>query len=186
MMTWINWNPLCPHTVSITKQFLSVFYNSIFLTKKVKTSVFYLIQTADDDEDLLYISQLTTCYSDHLNKWTYGLYVYKGLLLIFGLYMAWETRNVNIPALNDSRYIGMNVYNVVMMSVLVVTLSNILSHQPTLAYILESTFMLISTTITLCLLFVPKVGLYACILICYAPLPKEDRNIHRYRITCYI
>jgi len=117
-----------------------------------------LLKTAEDDEDLLYISQLTTCYSDHLNKWTYGLYTYKGLLLIFGVYMAWETRNVKIPALNDSRYIGMNVYNVVMMSVLVVTLSNILSHQPTLAYILESTFMLISTTITLCLLFVPKVS----------------------------
>lgn len=88
----------------------------------------------------------------------YGLYIYKGLLLIFGVYMAWETRNVKIPALNDSRYIGMNVYNVVMMSVLAVTLSNILSHQPTLAYVLESTFMLISTTITLCLLFVPKVS----------------------------
>ncbi|KAH3842113.1 hypothetical protein DPMN_115601 [Dreissena polymorpha] len=72
--------------------------------------------------------------------------------------MAWETRHVNIPALNDSRYIGMNVYNVVITSVLVVTLSNILSHQPTLAYVIESSFMLLSTTMTLCLLFVPKVS----------------------------
>lgn len=79
-------------------------------------------------------------------------------MLVFGVYMAWETRNVKIPALNDARYIGMNVYNVVITSVLVVTISNILSHQPTLAYIMESSFMLVSTTTTLCLLFVPKVN----------------------------
>jgi gamma-aminobutyric acid type B receptor len=35
-----------------------------------------------------------------------ALYAYKGLLLLFGVYMAWETRNVKIPALNDSQYIG--------------------------------------------------------------------------------
>ena len=76
---------------------------------------------------------------------------------MFGVYMAWETRHVKIPALNDSQYIGMNVYNVVIMSIIVVVLSNILSHQPTLAYVMESSFMLLSTTVTLFLLFVPKV-----------------------------
>ena len=115
-------------------------------------------QASDNDEDLLIISQLTTCHSTHMEKWTGALYAYKGLLLVFGVYMAWETRHVKIPALNDSQYIGMNVYNVVMMSVLVVTLSNILSSQPTLAYVLVSSLMLISTTTTLCLLFVPKVS----------------------------
>ncbi|KAL4230678.1 hypothetical protein ACF0H5_011054 [Mactra antiquata] len=117
----------------------------------------YYFQASENDEDLLYISQLTTCYSEHLDKWTGTLYAYKGLLLVFGVYMAWETRHVKIPALNDSRYIGMNVYNVVIMSVLVVSISNILSHQPTLAYVMESSFMLLSTTTTLCLLFVPKI-----------------------------
>ena len=67
---------------------------------------------------------------------------------------------MKIPALNDSQYIGMNVYNVVIMSIIVVVLSNILSHQPTLAYVVESSFMLLSTTVTLCLLFVPKVSLW--------------------------
>lgn len=78
--------------------------------------------------------------------------------------MAWETRHVKIPALNDSQYIGMNVYNVVIMSIIVVVLSNILSRQPTLAYVMESSFMLLSTTVTLCLLFVPKVRIYARLL----------------------
>ncbi|XP_050416810.2 uncharacterized protein LOC126830465 [Patella vulgata] len=71
--------------------------------------------------------------------------------------MAWETRSVKIPALNDSQYIGMNVYNVVIMSISVVVLSNILAMEPTLAYAVESSFMFLSTTVTLCLLFVPKI-----------------------------
>ncbi|XP_052282516.1 gamma-aminobutyric acid type B receptor subunit 2-like isoform X2 [Dreissena polymorpha] len=142
-------------------------------------------EASEGDEDLLYIYQLTTCYSVHLDKWTGALYTYKGLLLIFGVYMAWETRHVNIPALNDSRYIGMNVYNVVITSVLVVTLSNILSHQPTLAYVIESSFMLLSTTMTLCLLFVPKI--YAILITKGEPIIAAsgitvDANCRRFAV----
>jgi len=32
---------------------------------------------------------------------------------VFGCFLAWETRNVSIAALNDSKYIGLSVYNVV-------------------------------------------------------------------------
>lgn len=31
---------------------------------------------------------------------------FKGILLLFGLFLAWETRKVEIATLNDSRYIG--------------------------------------------------------------------------------
>ena len=46
------------------------------------------------------------------------LFAYKGILLLFGLFLAWETRNVTIPALNDSKYIRMSVYNVVVLSII--------------------------------------------------------------------
>ncbi|XP_033742389.1 gamma-aminobutyric acid type B receptor subunit 2-like [Pecten maximus] len=112
---------------------------------------------SDEDIDVWYISQISTCHSNHIQKWLGAFYAFKGLLLVFGVYMAWETRNVKIPVLNDSQYIGLNVYNVVLMSSIVVVLSNILSDQPTMAYILESAFVLLSTSVTLCLLFVPKI-----------------------------
>ncbi|OWF53919.1 Gamma-aminobutyric acid type B receptor subunit 2 [Mizuhopecten yessoensis] len=112
---------------------------------------------SDNDIDVWYISQISTCHSNHIQKWLGAFYAFKGLLLVFGVYMAWETRNVKIPVLNDSQYIGLNVYNVVLMSSIVVVLSNILSDQPTMAYILESAFVLLSTSVTLCLLFVPKI-----------------------------
>jgi hypothetical protein len=33
--------------------------------------------------------------------------------MLFGCFLAWETRAVNVPALNDSKYIGISVYIVV-------------------------------------------------------------------------
>ena len=85
-------------------------------------------------------------------------YAYKGILVLFGVYMAWETRNVKIPVLNDSQYIGMNIYNVVLMSVMVVVLSNLLSDRPTLSFAVTAALMVLSTTGLLLLLFLPKVS----------------------------
>lgn len=36
--------------------------------------------------------QVEVCRSQHTNGWLSALYVYKGLLLVVGVYMAWETR----------------------------------------------------------------------------------------------
>jgi gamma-aminobutyric acid type B receptor len=116
---------------------------------------------SQDDVDLLYIPQLSKCHSQHLIKWLGAFYSYKGLLLLFGVYMAWETRHVKIPALNDSQYIGMNIYNVVLSSVTVVALSTLLTDEPTLSYTVVSALILLSTTGLLALLFLPKVKLYS-------------------------
>ena len=64
---------------------------------------------------------------------------------------------MSIAALNDSKYIGMSVYNVVIMCVSGVPVSFIISDQPNSAYLIIALFILFSTTITLCLVFVPKV-----------------------------
>lgn len=102
--------------------------------------------------------QVEVCRSNHTSKWLGALYIYKGLLLVVGVYMAWETRHVKISALNDSQYIGISVYSVVITSVSVVVLANLLSERVTLAYIITTTFILSSTTATLCLLFMPKIN----------------------------
>lgn len=70
--------------------------------------------------------------------------------------MAWETRHVKIPALNDSEYIGVSVYSAVITSGIVVVLANLMSEQATLSFVTITTLILISTTSTLCLLFLPK------------------------------
>ncbi|KAH7935137.1 hypothetical protein HPB52_004486 [Rhipicephalus sanguineus] len=44
----------------------------------------------------------------------------------FGCFLAWETRHVSIPALNDSKYVGMSVYNVVIMCTIGAAISFVL------------------------------------------------------------
>ena len=87
------------------------------------------------------------------------LYGYKGILLLFSVFLAWETRNVTIPALNDSKYIGMSVYNVVILSAIGATVSMILNDTTyyELLHVLVSVVVLLSTTVTLTMVFLPKV-----------------------------
>lgn len=77
----------------------------------------------------------------------------------FGCFLAWETRHVSIPALNDSKYIGMSVYNVVIMCVIGAALSFVLREQQDAAFVIISIFIMFCSTTTLCLVFVPKVRL---------------------------
>ncbi|XP_030383827.1 gamma-aminobutyric acid type B receptor subunit 1 [Scaptodrosophila lebanonensis] len=108
------------------------------------------------DRSVVYQPQVEVCRSQHTQSWLGVLYAYKGLLLVVGVYMAWETRHVKIPALNDSQYIGVSVYSVVITSAIVVVLANLISERVTLAFITITALILASTTATLCLLFIPK------------------------------
>ena len=58
-------------------------------------------------------------YFDVINKTKLGtnFLIFTALFLIFGIFFAWETRKVRIEALNDSKEIGICVYNVMIMSV---------------------------------------------------------------------
>lgn len=69
--------------------------------------------------------------------------------------MAWEGRHIKVQALNDSQHIGISVYSA-FSSAIVVVLSSFLSEYPTFSYLATSCSILASTTITLFLLFLPK------------------------------
>lgn len=75
------------------------------------------------EADKYIVPQIEECSSDHAIVFQVALYVYKGLLMVrvrinnyfalnvvllqvLGCFLAWETRHVNVPALNDSKYIG--------------------------------------------------------------------------------
>lgn len=79
-------------------------------------------------------------------------------LQIFGAFLAWETRHVSIPALNDSKYVGMSVYNVVIMCVTGAAISFVLADKQDAMFIMLSVFIIFCSTATLCLVFVPKVS----------------------------
>ncbi|XP_077984602.1 gamma-aminobutyric acid type B receptor subunit 1-like [Glandiceps talaboti] len=118
-----------------------------------------LPQRLIDEEDTVYIPTIEQCTCERLEVWLGILYAYKGLLLLFGVFLAWETRKVKIEALNDSQYIGMSVYNVMVLSIITVIVSNVIGtgQHETKTFLIVSSFILITTTNTLCLLFLPKI-----------------------------
>lgn len=77
---------------------------------------------------------------------------------LFGCFLAWETRNVSIPALNDSKYIGMSVYNVGIMCIIGAAVSFLTRDQPNVQFCIVALVIIFCSTITLCLVFVPKVS----------------------------
>lgn len=40
------------------------------------------------------------------------IYGFKGLILVFGLFLAYETRSIKVKQINDSRYVAMSIYNI--------------------------------------------------------------------------
>ncbi|XP_067619626.1 gamma-aminobutyric acid type B receptor subunit 2 isoform X2 [Eurosta solidaginis] len=107
-------------------------------------------------DDVLVIPENEYCQSEHMTIFVSIIYAYKGLLLIFGAFLAWETRHVSIPALNDSKHIGFSVYNVFITCIAGAAVSLVLSDRKDLVFILLSLFIIFCTTATLCLVFVPK------------------------------
>ncbi|WKY03721.1 hypothetical protein Q1695_005018 [Nippostrongylus brasiliensis] len=125
------------------------------LLSPFRMSVMELPQLHSDDK--VVVPEIEKCQSNHSAVFQAVLYAIKGILMILGCFLAWETRHVNVPALNDSKYIGMSVYNVVVMSTIGLSISVILQERVNEAFALACFFIIFSTTLTLCLVFVPKV-----------------------------
>ncbi len=76
--------------------------------------------------------------------------VQKGLLVLFGIFFAWETRKVHVEVLNDSKQIGMCVYNVMIISVVTVVLQYILDpSEQVLAFVTLVTGVMLCSFITI-------------------------------------
>ncbi|XP_070537750.1 gamma-aminobutyric acid type B receptor subunit 2-like [Ptychodera flava] len=117
----------------------------------------YVTQDGDDADVLVYPVK-NSCTSNDVTKWIVILYSYKGVLILFGLFLAWETRNVKMEALNDSKHIGLCVYNVMILSVIGVSVVNILSeHQFDASFTVTSLSIICCTSSVLAIVFVPKV-----------------------------
>uniref|UniRef100_A0ABM0M8G5 Gamma-aminobutyric acid type B receptor subunit 2-like n=1 Tax=Saccoglossus kowalevskii TaxID=10224 RepID=A0ABM0M8G5_SACKO len=114
--------------------------------------------STDGPLDINIIPVIAECSSSYLTIWLGLLYGYKGVILLFGCFLAWETRNVRYTQLNDSRLIGFAVYNVMVLCLLGVPTSFIVpAEQADVKYAISGLSIVLCTTTTLCIVFVPKV-----------------------------
>lgn len=156
------------------------------------------------NEDVIIVPEMEHCQSKSMTIFLGIIYVYKGLLMAFGCFLAWETRHVSIPALNDSKYIGLSVsteymlidlhrviylvlispllpqqsqvYNVVIMCVIGASLSFVLRDQQDASFVIISIFIIFCSTTTLCLVFVPKVRMVRLVTVIVVVISRGARS----------
>ena len=97
------------------------------------------------------------CDAKHSLKWLSVLFVYKGFVLLVGLFLAFEIRKVNLVSLNESRFVAMSTYGAVVVSVALTPIGFLLENFPNAQYAILGIMILLSVTIILGLVFVSKV-----------------------------
>ena len=71
---------------------------------------------------------------------------------------AWNNQlQVTIDALNDSKLIGISVYNVIILCTIGVTVSFLIGDDPAALYLFISGIIIFCNTVTLLVIFIPKV-----------------------------
>lgn len=109
------------------------------------------------DQDIKIQPLLEHCESDHNGIWLGVLYGYKGLLLIFGIFLAYETRSVKIKQLNDSRLVGMSIYNVVVLCLITAPVTLVISSQQDATFAFVALAIIFCSFLSMALVFVPKI-----------------------------
>eukprot|EP00071_Canis_lupus_P036682 XP_022270239.1 gamma-aminobutyric acid type B receptor subunit 1 [Canis lupus familiaris] len=109
-----------------------------------------------EDIDVSILPQLEHCSSKKMNTWLGIFYGYKGLLLLLGIFLAYETKSVSTEKINDHRAVGMAIYNVAVLCLITAPVTMILSSQQDAAFAFAALAIVFSSYITLVVLFVPK------------------------------
>ncbi|XP_023658348.1 gamma-aminobutyric acid type B receptor subunit 1 isoform X3 [Paramormyrops kingsleyae] len=108
------------------------------------------------DLDVLIQPLLEHCNSEKMNTWLGVVYGYKGLLLLLGIFLAYETKSISTEKINDHRAVGMAIYNVAVLCMITAPVTMILSSQQDASFAFASLAIVFSVYITLVVLFIPK------------------------------
>lgn len=95
----------------------------------------------------------------HFKKFLPGLvYGFKGLILVFGLFLAYETRSIKVKQINDSRYVGMSIYNVVVLCLITAPVGMVIASQQDASFAFVALAVIFCCFLSMLLIFVPKVS----------------------------
>ena len=115
--------------------------------------VSYCMQSGD-----IYEFEQDKCVCNNFWVWTYVFSGYKGLLLMFGIYLAFDIRQIKVALLSDSRFMAFAVYTTVVFCVMLFAFLHVEVTDPDIYYALTSFMMLIIISVLLLLLYAPKVS----------------------------
>ena len=98
------------------------------------------------------------CDAENSLEWLSVLFVYKGIILLAGLFIAFETRKANLDSLNESRFIAMSIYASIIASIALTPIGFLLENFSNAQYAILGIMILLTVTIILGLVFVSKVN----------------------------
>ncbi|KAK9306347.1 hypothetical protein QLX08_003030 [Tetragonisca angustula] len=125
------------------------------LQRNIETFPLELSPFGDDDARIR--PELEHCESIHNNIWLGLIYSYKGLILVFGLFLAYETRSIKVKQINDSRYVGMSIYNVVVLCLITAPVTMVIASQQDASFAFVALAIIFCCFLSMALIFVPKV-----------------------------
>ena len=97
----------------------------------------------------------TACSSDNTLLWYALSFVPKGILLAYGVVLASQVRNVP-SAFNESKWIGLAVYNIAFCSVILLAILLLLTGSPASVYVIRSIGVIWCVLVTGGLMLLPK------------------------------
>ena len=134
--------------ILLTWGFVAPFYTS---TQTLFTSENFFADTVTKE-------QIMRCNCKYFIQLLVGICCYKGILLLIGIFLAWQLKNARIQR-NGGNQVAIAVYNVFAVSIIgmvcVSVLLNTNLHQALFAIV--AICILICTTFTLFLVFIPQV-----------------------------
>ncbi|XP_021322612.1 gamma-aminobutyric acid type B receptor subunit 2 isoform X2 [Danio rerio] len=117
----------------------------------------YRIQPHPHGQDFFIQPFSERCENTHGLFWMAAFYIYKGTLLLSTCFLAWSTRHMNIPAVNDSRSIRFSVFVSVPVILIGTCASMFWQHRPNVQFCIVTLVIVTCCCCTLCMVFVPKI-----------------------------
>ncbi|XP_033110418.1 gamma-aminobutyric acid type B receptor subunit 1-like isoform X2 [Anneissia japonica] len=150
----------CGHMIK-TVLFCLVFDVIVLVVWMVRFPMEVVIEETDSILDtytnIRTISQVEFCTKGTSSYFVAVFYVFNGLLLLLGSFLSYETRDLKILNLNDTFLNGIAIYVILTLSIVCASLSYILEQEPELAYVIIASLTWLATTMSVLLMFVPKV-----------------------------
>jgi len=98
------------------------------------------------------------CSSASETYWTSALYSYKGLIIVFGVFMSWQSKTTDVSEHADSSCNAVSIYNMAVICVLGVPVTYLLPHELiTVKFVYETSLVIFCSIVCTCLLHIPKV-----------------------------
>ncbi|KAI8792084.1 gamma-aminobutyric acid type B receptor subunit 2 [Biomphalaria glabrata] len=115
------------------------------------------VKDATEHANTKFTEQYQKCDSKYRAEFIWALIAIQGVVIIFGTFLAIQTRKVSFPELNDSKWIALCIYNVVVLGPVSVFVVMATEDKPQVNYALESSMIFLVTTMTQSLIFFPKI-----------------------------